>query len=155
MDKYIQFVALAMKNKWFDEPIEKPKRKYRKLRKQYYEILKKLSQATGISFGSLSRWAHQDTRPSLEAAKKLEKVTGVSRLCWLYPKEFGNPLLKVLELTELAKMDVKKRVKEIEREKEKARLSKQEMYKMIQLEKEKEIRLMRKLRQLKNLAETD
>ena len=61
-----------MKNKWFDEPIEKPKRKYRKLRKQYYEILKKLSQATGISFGSLSRWAHQDTRPSLEAAKKLE-----------------------------------------------------------------------------------
>ena len=30
-------------------------------------------------------------RPSSSLAKKLEQVTGVSRLAWLYPDEFENP----------------------------------------------------------------
>jgi len=33
-------------------------------------------------------------RPSPELAKKLEQVTGVPRLCWLYPDEFPNPYIK-------------------------------------------------------------
>jgi plasmid maintenance system antidote protein VapI len=33
-------------------------------------------------------------RPSPELAEKLEKLTGVPRLSWLYSDQYPNPLLK-------------------------------------------------------------
>jgi hypothetical protein len=34
-------------------------------------------------------------RPGANLAARLEKMTGVPRLSWLYPDEYPNPLLKV------------------------------------------------------------
>jgi len=33
-------------------------------------------------------------RPGPEVAAGLEKLTGVPRLCWLYPDEYPNPMIK-------------------------------------------------------------
>lgn len=40
--------------------------------------------------------------PSALMAVKLEQATGVSRLAWLYPHEFENPLIKANSNTDQA-----------------------------------------------------
>jgi len=33
--------------------------------------------------------------PSPKLAKKLEQITGISRIAWLYPEEFSNPYIRL------------------------------------------------------------
>ena len=53
-----------------------------------------IAKAINISRQAIHNIIKGRRRPSPELAKKLEQVTGVSRLAWLYPDEFYNPYIK-------------------------------------------------------------
>lgn len=52
-----------------------------------------LAEATGLSREYLRLVIYGWKIPSPSTAVKLEKVTGVERLAWLFPDEYDNPLL--------------------------------------------------------------
>jgi len=51
-------------------------------------LKKDIAEKVGISPTHISDIIHGRKRPSPDLALKLEKVTGVSRLAWLYPDEY-------------------------------------------------------------------
>ena len=53
-----------------------------------------LARKVGVSVKHIWSILNGKSNPSPELAKKLEQVTGISRLCWLYPEEFPNPYIK-------------------------------------------------------------
>jgi len=57
-------------------------------------LYEKVKCITTIHYDTIAKILRGDRRPSPELAKKLEQVTGVSRLAWLYPDEFYNPYIK-------------------------------------------------------------
>ena len=54
--------------------------------KQFKELSKKL----GVNIDTLYK-AKRNGHMSRKLAKKLEKETGIKRLMWLYPDEYGDP----------------------------------------------------------------
>ncbi len=48
---------------------------------------------------TIAKILNGEKRPSPELAKELERVTGVTRLAWLYPDEFHNPYIKKIPKT--------------------------------------------------------
>jgi len=58
---------------------------------------REISQLTGFTRTYINFLRKGKKVPSAEAAKKLEDVTGIPRLAWLYPHEFKNPLLRRTE----------------------------------------------------------
>lgn len=54
----------------------------------------RIADQIGISRTYMGLILKRVNRPSPELAAKLEKVTGIDRLAWLYPDEHPNPLLR-------------------------------------------------------------
>lgn len=61
--------------------------------------IKQLAQKTGTSFKHVWAICRGKARASTKLAKALENVTGISRLAWLYPEEFHNPLIEEFQNT--------------------------------------------------------
>lgn len=56
------------------------------------EILKKIKNDLSIkTHNTPYKWTRELNGVSKKAAKKLEKITGINRLRFLYPDEFGPP----------------------------------------------------------------
>jgi transcriptional regulator with XRE-family HTH domain len=53
-----------------------------------------LARAAGCHQSAINKILRGKRRPSLELAKRLEKVTGVPWQSWLDPEEFRNPILE-------------------------------------------------------------
>jgi len=51
----------------------------------------KLAKRLGVHPDTLYRIKRRQSSPSSRLAKRLEPLTGVSRLKWLYPDEYGDP----------------------------------------------------------------
>jgi plasmid maintenance system antidote protein VapI len=56
--------------------------------------MNKLARQVGVSVKHIWCILNCKSRPSPNLAKKLEQVTGISRLCWLYPEEYPNPYVR-------------------------------------------------------------
>jgi hypothetical protein len=56
--------------------------------------IKLLSVETGKSANYIKFILNGTRRPGPALAAKLEKLTGVPRMSWLYPDEYPNPLIK-------------------------------------------------------------
>lgn len=58
--------------------------------------MKELQKQIGLKgHSTLSKWIHRKMPVTPEYAQKLEEVTGINRLCFLYPDEFGDPWERV------------------------------------------------------------
>ncbi len=55
----------------------------------------KLAKNLGVTRQHIDHILAGRRTPSTELAAQLEKLTGVGRLCWLYPSEYPNPLVVV------------------------------------------------------------
>ena len=62
-----------------------------------YGVQSRIAREVGISVRYLQQLLKGERIPSPKLALKLEKVTNVSRLKWLYPNEFGSPLSELKE----------------------------------------------------------
>ncbi len=58
-----------------------------------YGEQKKIAQSVGVTSSQIGYVLRGKSRPSPELAARLEQVTGISRLAWLYPDEYPNPLI--------------------------------------------------------------
>lgn len=61
--------------------------------------LNELAHKVNVSVKHIWSILNNKSRPSPELAKELERVTGVTRLAWLYPDEFHNPYIKKIPKT--------------------------------------------------------
>ena len=53
--------------------------------------IKALAEKTNVHVDTLFKIKRGVSGPSPKLAKRLEQVTGVTRLKWLYPDEYGSP----------------------------------------------------------------
>ena len=53
-----------------------------------------IAEAAGITRQHLDFILSGKRRPGADLAKRLEKLTGIPRMCWLYPDEYPNPMIK-------------------------------------------------------------
>ena len=61
---------------------------------------KKLHEIMGLTHSAVSKWKTGRTEMRAAHAKKLEQLTGINRLRFLYPDEFGDPWREVKEIME-------------------------------------------------------
>ncbi len=53
-----------------------------------------LADAAGVSLISINNWCRAGYVPKGHFARALEFATGISRLKWLYPEEYGNAFIE-------------------------------------------------------------
>lgn len=53
--------------------------------------MKALAEKTNVHIDTLFKIKRGVSGPSAKLAKRLENETGIARLKWLYPDEYGNP----------------------------------------------------------------
>ena len=56
-----------------------------------YSPYTKLAKATGLSYSVYQKIAQRKIKPHPDHAKRLEALTGVDKLLWLYPEDYGDP----------------------------------------------------------------
>lgn len=61
---------------------------------------KLIAEQIGVSNSYISKIFSGDKFPSPHIAKKLEAVTGIDRLAWLYPGEYENPYVETKEVSD-------------------------------------------------------
>jgi len=66
-----------------------------------------LARKSGIPPTTLSEIINRKHRPRKETAKKLESVTGISWLAWIYPEEFENPYIRQAALSRKTKQNAR------------------------------------------------
>lgn len=54
-----------------------------------------IAKTAGIPESLLSLILNGKRKATPTVAAKLEKATGIKRLCWLYPDEYQNPLIRL------------------------------------------------------------
>jgi transcriptional regulator with XRE-family HTH domain len=55
--------------------------------------IKEVARRLDVDPSHICRIFSNKSRPGPELARKLEEVTGVKRLAWLYPDEYPNPFI--------------------------------------------------------------
>jgi hypothetical protein len=63
-------------------------------------LYRKLNQ---VKYDYVTKILRRERRPSPSLARELEQVTGISRLAWLYPDEFHNPMIDLYQRRNRAK----------------------------------------------------
>ena len=58
--------------------------------------IKTLAETCNVHTETLFKIKRGVSKSSAKLAVKLEEATGVDRLKWLYPDEYGNPLLEIV-----------------------------------------------------------
>lgn len=53
--------------------------------------VKEIAEQADVHIDTIFKIKRGNSSPSPSLAKKLEKITGIDRLKWLYPDEFGSP----------------------------------------------------------------